>query len=181
MSLNGFTRETEFAFRSTTDPALVSQSDIDALIREAKATSTGRARLLLHETANSVLQDMVIALPFDSCDHPHINYKSGKTFLALSGQFAVMCGNDDGSEIVAHVLSAGEACGAGARVCHLRAPVWHTIIPLAGDTVFLETIIGPFTGNYFAEWFPKSDDVAAREAFAEKFRQLARRAAAGLA
>tara|TARA_R110002074_G_scaffold402283_1_gene606102 strand:- start:2189 stop:2734 length:546 start_codon:yes stop_codon:yes gene_type:complete len=180
MSLIGFTRESEFAFRSATDPALISQSDIDALISEAKSTSTGRARLLLHENTDSVLQDMVIALPSDSCDHPHINYKSGKTFLALSGQFAVMCGNDDGSEITAHVLSAGEIFGPGGRICHLRAPIWHTIIPLAGDTVFLETIIGPFTGNYFAEWFPKSDDFAARTTFAEKLRRLARQAAAGL-
>ena len=166
MSLIGFTRESEFAFRSATDPALISQSDIDALISEAKSTSTGRARLLLHENTDSVLQDMVIALPSDSCDHPHINYKSGKTFLALSGQFAVMCG--------------GEIFGPGGRICHLRAPIWHTIIPLAGDTVFLETIIGPFTGNYFAEWFPKSDDFAARTTFAEKLRRLARQAAAGL-
>ena len=164
--------------QGVTDPVTVSRADIDGLIIMARSTETGRARILLHETSDSPLHEMVIALPSTSCDHPHINYKSGKTFLALSGQFAVMCCNEDGTEITAHVLSAGE--WPGGVVCHLRKAQWHTIIPLSGDTVFLETIIGPFTGNYFAEWFPKSDDKLRHAEIVGKFRRIAHEAAARL-
>lgn len=178
MPLAGFTKESEFAFRSDADPTVVSQRDIDELIVAARATSTGRARLLLHVDGESPLHEMVIALPPDSCDHPHINYKSGKTFLALSGQFAVLCCSEDGQDIKAHVLSAGD--WPGGRICHLRAPVWHTIIPLEGDTVFLETIVGPFTGNYFAKWFPDRERADEHHKFAQKFRQIAQAARASL-
>ena len=121
---------------------------------------------------------MVIALPPTSCDHPHINYKSGKSFLALSGQFAVMRCSDDGETIEAIVLSDGN--WPGARMTRLRAAAWHTIIPLQGDTVFLESIIGPFEGNRFAEWFPEDAASPEREAMADRFRAIAREAAARL-
>ena len=99
---------------------------------------------------------MIIALPPESCDHPHINFRSGKSFLALSGQFAVMRFSDDGGTIEPCILSAGRQW-AGSRMIRLRQPAWHTIIPLVGDTVFLETIIGPFEGNKFADWFPDAN------------------------
>jgi cupin fold WbuC family metalloprotein len=121
---------------------------------------------------------MIIALPSSSCDHPHINFKSGKSFLALSGQFALMHFSDNGQSIAAIVLSAGE--WPGAHLARLRAPAWHTIIPLQGDVVFLETISGPFEGNHFAPWFPAAEDAAARDAFAARLRKIAREAASEL-
>lgn len=178
LSRSDFTQVNASVLQGAGDPVVVSRADIDTLIVMARRTETGRARLLLHEGSESPLHEMVIALPPTSCDHPHINYKSGKTFLALSGQFAVMCCGDDGKEIEARVLSAG--VWPGNVVCHLRKPQWHTIIPLAGDTVFLETIIGPFTGNYFAEWFPKAEDAENRSIWAERLRAIAHDAASRL-
>lgn len=174
-----FDRTNPAVFETKADPATVTTADIEALVVAARYAPNGRARLILHTGAEDNLHEMVIALPPRSCDHPHINYKSGKSFLALSGQFAVMRGSDDGSVIEAIVLSA-EPRWPGARMTRLRAAAWHTIIPLAGDTVFLETIVGPFTGNFFAEWFPPADKPAEREAFAEKLRQIARDAAGRL-
>lgn len=178
MSRSGFKPVNASVLQGVVDPVVVSRADIDSLIVMARGTETGRARLLLHEGSESPLHEMVIALPPTSCDHPHINYKSGKTFLALSGQFAVMSCSDDGKEIKAYVLSAG--VWPGHVLCHLRKPQWHTIIPLAGDTVFLETIIGPFTGNYFAEWFPKAEDVKNKAIWVERLRAIARDAVSRL-
>jgi hypothetical protein len=59
----------------------------------------------------------------------------------------------------------------------LRRAAWHTIIPLAGDTVFLETIIGPFEGNQFAIWFPHANQPREREVWIEKLRKVAKAAA----
>jgi cupin fold WbuC family metalloprotein len=175
MEIGGLVRVSPSVFESTADPVVVSKGEIDALIAAAREAPDGRARILLHPDREDSLHEMVIALPHDSCDHPHINFKSGKSFLALSGQFAVMRCADDGSQIEPIVLSAGG--WPGGRIVRLRAPAWHTIIPLQGDTVFLETIAGPFPGNRFADWSPRRDDAAARAAAVERFRPAARAAA----
>jgi cupin fold WbuC family metalloprotein len=176
MSDIGRFRSTTLAvFETETDPVVVSGDDIAALTAAARQAPAGRARLILHPDRDDTLHEMVIALPPNSCDHPHINFKSGKSFLALSGQFAVMVFSDDGSAIRPIVLSA-DSRWPGARLTRLRRPAWHTIIPLSSDTVFLETIVGPFTGNQFAPWFPPADRADERTAWSEKLRRLAREA-----
>jgi cupin fold WbuC family metalloprotein len=172
MGIDGFTSLSPSVWTDTGDPVVVSHRQIAQLIDAARSATGGRARLLLHADVGDTLHEMVIALPQTSCDHPHINFKSGKSFMALSGQFAVMCCSDDGTHIEPLVLSAG--AWPGARLVRLRSPTWHTIIPLAGDTVFLETIVGPFTGNRFAQWFPNEQDVAARRIFVQRFNLIAR-------
>lgn len=174
----GFSAVSPSVLETADDPAVVGADDIGRVIVAAKAAPNGRARLILHPTREDALHEMVIALPSTSCDHPHINFKSGKSFLALSGRFAVMLGSDDGSVIRPIVLSAGP--WPGARMARLRAPAWHTIIPLEGDTVFLETIIGPFEGNRWAPWFPGEEDGQGRRRFTERFRAIALEAAARL-
>lgn len=165
-------------YETDADPVVVTWGDIDGLVAAAPQAPAGRARLLLHPDRNDTLHEMVIALPKHSCDHPHINFKSGKSFLALSGQFAVMVCSDDGSQVDPIVLSADAQRWPGGRIARLRAPAWHTIIPLAGDTVFLETIAGPFTENRFATWFPDADQPGEREKWAQKLRDIAAAAVA---
>ena len=175
-SEGGFHRTTPAVFETDDDPLVVSSTNIQTLIASARLAPQGRARLILHPTREDSLHEMVIALPPDSCDHPHINFKSGKSFLALSGQFALICFSDDGSKIEPVVLSV-DGRWPGARMVRLRKPAWHTIIPLAGDTVFLESIIGPFEGNKFASWFPDVNQPRDRDAWIENLRKIARAAA----
>lgn len=167
----GFDPVSAAVFESESDPVGVDDAQIAALIAAARTAPDGRARLLLHADRADTLHEMVIALPPESCDRPHINDKSGKSFVALSGRFAVVCFSEDGAEATPIVLSAG--AWPGGRMVRLRRPVWHTIIPLDGDCVFLETIAGPFTGNRFAPWFPEdtSPDFGAA---VERLRRLAR-------
>jgi cupin fold WbuC family metalloprotein len=165
-------------FESADDPVAFGDAELAELLAAAKKSPTGRCRMLLHPDRDDALHEMVIAIPPQSCDHPHINDRSGKSFCALSGQFAVVHFSDDGSEIGAVVLSAGP--WPGQRMLRLRAPRWHTIIPLEGETAFLETIRGPFIGNRWAPWFPGEEDPVARTAFADRLRGLARVAAEGL-
>lgn len=161
-------------FETSDDPAFFGQEHIAALIEHARTAPRGRARLLLHASREDSLHEMVIALPSSNFDHPHINYKSGKSFLALSGQFALICFSDDGTTARSVVLSTGP--WPGLLMAHLRHPTWHTIVPLQGNIVLLETIIGPFTGNKFASWFPEPDNKSRAE-FVERVRQQAHDAA----
>src|ERR1700741_2150340 len=114
ISEGGFHNTTQAVFEAEADPVVVSSTDIQTLIASARRAPQGRARLILHPTREDSLHEMVIALPPDSCDHPHINFKSGKSFLALSGQFGVMTFSDDGSDARPFVLSADNQ-SAGAR------------------------------------------------------------------
>jgi cupin fold WbuC family metalloprotein len=173
-----FNSTTPSVLETADDPVVVGAKEISGVIAAARAAANGRARLILHTGAADTLHEMVIAIPPTSCDHPHINFKSGKSFLALSGQFAVIRFSDDGAKIEATVLSDGT--WPGARIARLRAAAWHTIIPLAGETAFLETIIGPFEGNQWAPWFPGENDPAGREHFATRLRLIARDAVARL-
>jgi cupin fold WbuC family metalloprotein len=179
MEIDGFRRISAAVFQTPADPLVVYDDQINQLVVAAKQAPAGRARLLLHPDQTDSLHEMLIALPPSSCDVPHINFKSGKSFLALSGQFAIVHFSNDGREAEAVVLSGG--AWPGSRVMRLRRPVWHTVIPLEGDTVFLETIIGPFDGNRFAPWFPDQSLHEERTAFINKLRDLARSKAASMA
>ncbi len=178
MCVRGFHTAAPSIFETDHDPVTIDREQIAALIAAGRNQPNGRARLLLHPGREDSLHEMVIALPARSCDHPHINYKSGKSFTALSGQFAVMCFSEDGAVATPVVMSVGP--WPGATITRLRKPTWHTIIPLQSDTVFIETIIGPFTGNYFAEWFPAPDSTE-RSAAEDRLRRLAHDAADRLA
>lgn len=167
-TVGSFVATAPAVFETEAHPVVVGPREIAGLVAEARRASAGRARLLLHPNRADSLHEMVIALPPHSFDHPHINDRSGKSFLALSGRFAVVCYDDDGNLTGAPVLAADG--GAGEMLVRLRRPTWHTILPLAGDVVFLETITGPFVGNRFAPWFPSMSDDPQREAF----RQAAR-------
>lgn len=150
---------------------VVDDALIDRTIARARRAPRGRARVLLHPGADDLLHEMVIALPRESCDVPHINFKSGKSFHVLRGEMAVMVFADDGSEV--RPVRLGESPASRGRMVRLNEPRWHTIIPLSDGVVFVETIIGPFTGNRFAPWSPDPGQAARWTAFADSLRRIA--------
>ncbi|EFL89528.1 WbuC family cupin fold metalloprotein [Ahrensia sp. R2A130] len=170
--IEGFTTVNPSVFTGEGDGVTVTAQAVAAVCTAAKLAPNGRARLILHHGADDILHEMIIALPPTSCDHPHINFRSGKSFMALSGRFAVMRFTDEGDLLPPVIL---DAAGKNAAIMmRLRTPVWHTIIPLEGEVAFLETNSGPFTGNFFAEWFPAED--GEREVYTENLRRAAREA-----
>lgn len=140
---------------ATTPFVVVNDALIDRTITRARDAPHRRARVLLHPGQEDSLHEMLIALPRESCDVPHINFKSGKSFHIVRGEMAVMLFADDGSEVLPCRL--GALPSDSRRMVRLNRPYWHTIIPLTDYVVFIETIIGPFTGNRFTEWSPNPD------------------------
>jgi cupin fold WbuC family metalloprotein len=148
-----FKKHDEAVYLPISDITVLTNPDIDKLIELAKNSSTGRARYLLHHDQDDSLHEMIIALPRESCDIPHVNFKSGKSFQILRGSMAVMLFSDDGETITPIRLEVGQPAETNCMV-RLSKPVWHTIIPLTDYVVFMETISGPFAGNQFAPWAP---------------------------
>ena len=137
---------------ATTPFVVVDEALIDRTIARARNAPNRRARVLLHPGLEDALHEMLIAIPRESCDVPHINFKSGKSFHVVRGEMAVMLFADDGSEVLPCRLGASPS--DTRRMVRLNRPYWHTIIPLSDYVVFIETITGPFTGNRFADWAP---------------------------
>ena len=149
---------------------VVDEAMIDRTVARARNAPNRRARVLLHPGQEDSLHEMLIALPLESCDVPHINFKSGKSFHIVRGEMAVMLFADDGSEVLPCRLGASPT--DSRRMVRLNQPCWHTIIPLTDYVVFIETIIGPFTGNQFAEWSP-NPDTSEWEGFVTSLRDVA--------
>lgn len=169
VNLPGF-RQLEAAVEVAADPFVVVDNKlIQRTIERARLAPRRRARVLLHPDSSDSLHEMLIALPEESCDVPHSNFKSGKSFHVVHGAMAVMLFSDSGALTAVCRLEAG-AADAG-RMVRLNRPYWHTIIPLSDYVVFIETIIGPFEGNRFAEWAPKCTDVESMAAFAAELRR----------
>ncbi|MDO8788016.1 MAG: WbuC family cupin fold metalloprotein [Sulfuritalea sp.] len=165
-------KELGAAVEVATSPfVVVDEALIDRTIERARQAPQRRARVLLHPGQDDSLHEMVIALPQESCDVPHINFKSGKSFHVVRGEMAVMIFADNGSEVTPCRL--GEGTSGQGRMVRLNRPCWHTVIPLSDYVVFIETILGPFTGNQFAQWAPAPDGTEPWSVFADSLREIA--------
>jgi cupin fold WbuC family metalloprotein len=168
-SLPPFENLTPAVIRASAPVVIVDESLIDTVVSRASQAPKGRARVLLHLSQDDSLHEMVIALPRDSCDVPHINFKSGKSFHLVRGEMVVMLFSDDGQTVTPIRLGGN----TGRKMVRLNQPCWHTIIPITEHTVFIETIIGPFAGNRFAEWSPRPEDAAPWSSFVSALRDFA--------
>ena len=163
---------------ASTAIVIVNEALIDQTIDRARSAPKRRARVLLHPNIDDALHEMLIALPRESCDIPHINFKSGKSFHVVRGEMAVMVFTPDGKQVTPFLM--GDSASSWERMIRINQPCWHTIIPLSEYVVFIETIAGPFTGNRFALWAPTSIDHDAMMPFAVKLREIARRKCSGI-
>jgi cupin fold WbuC family metalloprotein len=158
-------------YENSSDIVTLSRKHAASLVTAAKASPRGRARLLLHRSRDDTLHEMLIALPASSCDIPHLNFKSGKSFHVVEGTMAVVVCSRDGGEITAHLLSDHEP--GLPYMLRLNSPSFHTIIPLTGYAVFVEIISGPFQGNQFVEWAGPDPRSGATPEAAAKIRAAA--------
>lgn len=147
-----FTELNEAVEMAASPLVFVDDALIGRTIDRARLAPHRRARVLLHPGKEDGLHEMLIALPRESCDVPHINFKSGKSFHVVQGEMALMLFTARGREV--SPCKMGVTSPNSRRMVRLNRPFWHTIIPLSDYVVFLETIIGPFAGNRFADWAP---------------------------
>jgi cupin fold WbuC family metalloprotein len=167
-------RELSSAVEAATSPiVLLDRALIERVIARAKVAPRRRDRVLLHRSAEESLHEMLIALPRESCDIPHMNFRSGKSFHVVHGSMVVMVFSDDGSSVTPYRADT-DSCTA-AKMVRLNDPYYHTIISLTDYVVFVETNMGPFTGNKFAPWAPLDMDSEAGRQFVEGLREIASR------
>jgi cupin fold WbuC family metalloprotein len=156
----------------------IDSSTVDVVVKRAIGSSRKRSRVLLHSDRSDSLHEMLIVLPEVSCDVPHINMKSAKSFHVIRGRMVLMVFSDDGRSVQPYRLA--EMSEGVAFMVRLDRPCWHTIIPCTPFVAFIETIIGPFTGNQFAPWAPDDMNGETGQEFATSLRAIARKCDEGL-
>ena len=142
----------------------VSSEDVRFLKEKAGVNARSKSRLLLHESVDSALHEMVIVHSKGQYIQPLRNVGTSKSFHLIEGTTVCVIFSDDGKIISHHVLSQYE--GDNEFMIRISDDSYHTLIPLTDKVVFLEAILGPFVRAPRAPWAPDEEDTPeAREYF----------------
>jgi len=139
--------------------SVITISGVDVDFLKGIATEEEKARALLHGKPNAVLHEMLIIHSFGQYIQPHINERSSKSFLVFEGEMVVVV-YDESGDIRDHF----RLCKLGSEspfFARLNESLYHTVVPLTDQVVFLETVMGPHTETRYAIFAPSPDDVSA--------------------
>lgn len=129
------------------------------LCQEAEASPRLRTNYNFHEQLSDPLQRLLNVMQPGTyvCPHKHQNPDKCEMFIILSGRAVVVEFNDQG-EIADHFILSPEVHHFGVEI---PPRAWHTIIPLAPNTMLFEAKEGPYlqnTDKNFASWAPREGD-----------------------
>ena len=132
---------------------VITSALIDELIARAAASDRRRANHNVHESPSDPIQRMFVAAMQDSYFRPHRHAAKREFAAVIRGQFDVLLFDDTGC--VTRRISVGP--GAEAVGFEIPPDTWHSWIPLADGSVFVEVKQGPYdsrTAADFAVWAP---------------------------
>lgn len=131
----------------------ITRDDVDILKSIAWQSDRGKCRLLMHQTPESPLHEMVIVHTAGKYIRPHKNVSSSKSFKIIEGSFCLVIFSESGEIEEMRVIGGDSSSSTfGVRLSDSR---YHTLINLTKQVVFIETCLGPFTGSTWAEWAPE--------------------------
>jgi cupin fold WbuC family metalloprotein len=125
-------------------------------INASRESPRKRIMLPMHRTTTEGVQRMVNYLQRDSYIKPHQHPMPEciENLAVLQGAMGVLAFDEEGNVLEAHRLVANDAASC---MIDIEQGVWHTLVPLADDTVVLEIKRGPYdakTDKAFAKWAP---------------------------
>jgi len=128
---------------------------IDRVVRESIISPRLRASVCLHTDQSDLMQRMVMALQPGTYMQPHKHVNPGKRelFTIYQGRVTVVIFGEDGQIMNTYVLACDKI-----RTLELAAGLYHTLVPILGNTVVLEVKDGPWESverdKTFAPWAP---------------------------
>jgi len=132
-------------------------------ITAAKASPRRRIIMQLHRSDTEGVQRMLNFMQRGSYARPHCHPspENIETVTVLQGSVGFFLFEATGTVRCAHRLEAGNPASC---LVDIEPGVWHTLVPLANDTVVLEIKRGPYraeTDKAFADWSPDEGSVEA--------------------
>ena len=132
---------------------------IERGIAAAKASPRRRIIMQLHRSDTEGVQRLLNFMQRGSYARPHCHPapENIETAAVLKGAVGFLVFEPSGTVRSAHRLDAGNASSC---MVDIERGVWHTLVPLADDTVVLEIKRGPYcaeTDKTFAVWSPEEE------------------------
>ena len=158
---DGFSRLSDAVFVADEAVTTISSNDIDFLKHQATVLPVRKSRVLLHGKPEQLLHEMLIVHMRGTYIQPHINQRSAKSFLVVSGTMKLVLYDEDGSIRAHYRLSADDA--EASVLIRLNRPYFHTLIVLSDTVVFLETTLGPHDETVYADFAPQPNKKGAAE------------------
>lgn len=142
MQLRHLNKEILFAV----DPVRsLSQTQIEYLRQEALASPTGRLRICLHRDPEDSLHEMCIALCQDVYYPPHRHVLTEESYVVLDGLARFYVYTEAGE--LTDEIELGDAASGLQFYARIPANVYHCLLIESDVCVFLETKLGPFSGQ----------------------------------
>ena len=131
-------------------------------VNAAKESPRLRIIMPLHRSNTEGVQRMLNFMQRGSYARPHCHpaAENIESVAVLQGAVGFVVFAPEGAVRSAHRLEAGNAASC---LVDIEPGVWHTLVPLADDTVILEIKRGPYaaaTDKTFATWAPEEGDPA---------------------
>lgn len=138
---------------------LISATVLDELTAKAAASPRGRAHFTIHASDQDPVQRFFVVANRGSYFRPHRHLTRSELALVVRGSFTVLTFDESG------VVTGRYAVGADSGHLAYEAPerTWHTLVPEADGSAFLEVKEGPYdpaTAVEFAAWAPPEGDPA---------------------
>jgi cupin fold WbuC family metalloprotein len=142
---------------------------IERGILAAKASPRRRIIMQLHRSDAEGVQRLLNFMQRGSYARPHCHPspENIETVTVLKGAVGFLVFDLGGVLQSVNRLDAGNP---GSCLVDIEMGVWHTLVPLADDTVVLEIKRGPYnaeTDKTFAEWAPEEGSEEAADYLAE--------------
>lgn len=158
-----YRKKSEGVFVASSSIVKPTREIVSELVRERKGAMKNSARLLLHESINDILHQMIIVHSGGMYIRPHINSFSDKSWHVIEGELEFVKFDESG-EAKEH-FRVGPYDSELPFIVRLSERAFHTLIPISGHTVVLETILGPFCETVYAQWAPSGENPEAAEAY----------------
>jgi cupin fold WbuC family metalloprotein len=149
---------------------------IERGVAAARQSPRGRIILQLHRSDTEGVQRMLNFMQPGSYARPHCHPapENIENVAVLQGSVGFLVFEPTGTVRSAHRLEAGNPASC---LVDIEPGIWHTLVPLAEDTVVLEIKRGPYhaaTDKTFATWAPEEGSPAA-PGYARELEALFRR------
>lgn len=132
---------------------LISTALLDELTAKAASSPRGRAHYNLHASQADPVQRFIVVAQRGSYVRPHRHWAKSELAIVLRGSFEIVIFDDAG------IVTSRQVIGDGTPNTAFELPhaTWHTLLPLADGSAFLEIKEGPYdpaTAAEFAAWAP---------------------------
>ena len=149
-------RISEGVFEPISKEFLLTMSALDFLEGDCITNILKRSRINFHTNSNSNVQEMILAMSFDTIITPHSHTNKDESFHILKGKLGIAI-LDEHKPIINNLLML-QAIN-GPYFYRIRKGVRHLIVPISEICIVHETTQGPFVKGEanVPQWASHSD------------------------